>query len=157
MKSESEIFEMLVHELCGHLDEFKSFHHKPIYYNKILGGTSFMLARLLELLLGKNYIEWDKEKWIDDSLITKVILDNNVIFLEGVMIWGKMGVNDQWTDPFSFEISIDAKSSREFTFLFCDVNNPEIAYEVFRDNRDYWTEKTDRAWRYLINSNKSLI
>ncbi len=159
MRSENEIFEMLVHELYEHLDEFKAIHHTPIYYNEILGDASFLLAGLLELLLKRNYIEWDKERWIDDSIITNVILENNLILLEGIMIWGKMGVTNQWTDPFLFEMEIptDEKSSGEFAFLFCDVNNPEIAYEDFRDHPEYWRRKPDRAWRYLINSNKSLI
>ncbi len=158
MKSIKEILGMLVRELIKHIDKIKSINPMSIYYNEILGDTSFLLAGLLELLLKKNYNEWDERKWIDDSLITNVIMQNNKLIIEGVMIWGKTDTTEQWTDPFSFEIELlnNKTSFKEFTFLFCDLDNPEITYENFRDNRDYWA-RTNRKWKYVISSSEVLI
>ncbi|SEK63699.1 hypothetical protein SAMN05421740_102296 [Parapedobacter koreensis] len=150
---------MLVHELNNHLDKIKSINPISVYYyNEILGDTSFLIVGLLESLLKESCSEWGEKKWIDDSLITNVIVQNNKLKIEGVIIWGKMDITEQWTDPFSFEIELlrDEISFKEFTFLFCDLDNPEITYEDFRDNRDYWV-RTNRKWKYVINSNEVLI
>lgn len=149
---------MLVCELVNHLDNIKSISQKVVYYNEILGDTSFLLAGLLESLLKKNFSDWDKKRWIDDSLITKVVIQNNKLTIEGVMIWGIENTTEQWTYPFSFQIELlkEEMSFRRFTFLFCDLDNHEIAYEEFRVNRDYW-DKSSRNWKYVINSDKNLV
>lgn len=153
MKSTKEILGMLVHELINHLDKIKSINPTSVYYNETLGDTSFLLAGLLESLLKENFSEWDKRKWIDDSFITNVIIQSHKLIIEGVMIWGKMDTTEQWTEPFSFEIELlkDKTSFKEFTFVFGDLNNSEITYEEFRNNRDYWFA-SNRNWKYIINS-----
>ena len=158
MKSLKKILVMLVCELVKHLNKIKSINQKLIYYNEILGDTSFLLAGLLESLLRKKYSEWDGRKWIDDSLITNVLIQNNKLKIDGIMIWGKKNTNEQWTDLFSFEMELlkDETNFKEFTFSFCDLDNPEITYEEFRDNRDYWAS-TNRNWKHVINSNEVLI
>ena len=69
------------------------------------------------------------------------------------MIWGVNDTTEQWTEPFIFEIELtkDEVSYRDFTFLFGDLDNSEISYEDFRDNRDYWTDN-NRNWKYIIKS-----
>jgi len=157
MKTIEEILEMLVHELINHLYKIKSINSMSTYHNEVLGDTSVLLAGLLGLLLKKNYNEWDREKWMDDSLITKINMQNNKLKIEGIMIWGKVNTTEQWTDPFSFEIELlkDKGCFKEFNFLFCDLERPEITYEDFRDDRDHWAGK-NRKWRYIINSNEAL-
>ena len=157
MKSTKEILLMLIHELVNNLDRIKSINPIPMYYNEVLGNASFLMAGLLESLLRESSNEWDERKWIDDSLITDVIIRNSKLIIEGVMIWGKMDVTEQWTDPFSFEIELLRKnmSFKKFTFSFCDSEKPEITYGEFRNNRNYWT-KGNRKWKYVICSNENL-
>jgi hypothetical protein len=148
---------MLVYELAKDLERIKSIDKELVYYNEFLGDTSFLLAGLLELLLKKNFGEWDSRKWIDDSLITRISTQNEKMNIEGIMIWGRENTTEQWTDPFSFEIelSMDEVSFKRFTFLFCDLDFREISYEEFKLNREYW-DKNNRNWKYRINSDQSL-
>lgn len=157
MKSIKEILTMLVCELVKHLDKIKSINQEQVYYNEILGDTSFLLAGLFESFLKKNYSEWNGRRWIDDSLITNVLIQKNKLKIDGIMIWGKKNTTEQWTDPFSFEIELlkNETNFREFTFWLCDLDIPQISYEEFRDNRDYWA-RTNRNWKYVINSNEAL-
>lgn len=156
MKSSKEILGMLVHELLVHFEKAKYFNKNVRYFNEALGDTSFLLSGLLDSLL-QTKSGWDKSKWIDDSLITSVNQSDNKLILEGVMIWGKTDTTQQWTDPFCFEMDIikKYKDFNNFTFFFCDVDNREITYEEFIENRDYWVS-SQRRWKYIINSNKAL-
>lgn len=153
MKSTEEIQSMLVSELFKHIGDIESIERKQDYYNQILGDTSFLLAGLLETLLKMYSEDWDNIKWIDDSLITDIEIKNKKFCIWGIMIWGKEGTTEQWTDPFYFEIDLllEERSFKRFTFLFCDLNNPEISYEYFKDNRNYWADRS-RDWKYIINS-----
>ena len=155
MKNINEIILMLVSELTSHLDKIKSIKEPLVYFNEILGDTSFLLAGLLESLLKKRFNEWDNRRWIDDSLVTKTIMVNNKLKIEGVMIWGMKNTTDQWTEPFIFEIELlnEEVNYREFVFLFGDLDKAEITYEEFRDNRSYWTVN-NRNWRYIIKSSE---
>lgn len=154
MKPIKDIISMLVNELINHIDKIDSKRIIQIYYNDILGDTSFLLAGLLESLLKKNYSDWSNKKWIDDSLITKVDLRNDILKISGVMIWGIENKTEQWTEPFLFEITLvkQKASFKEFTFLFGDLNFQALIYESYKDNTDYW-KNTDRNWKYIINSN----
>src|SRR5690606_23939058 len=153
MKNIKEIFIMLVNELTDHIDEIKSITRTSLYFNEILGDTSFLLAGLLEALLKKNFDGWDNGKWFDDCLISKVLLQNDKLEIYGVMIWGQNDTTEQWTEPFVFELELpnEAMNYRDFTFLFGDLDNAEITYEDFRFNRDYWTD-SKRNWKYIIKS-----
>jgi hypothetical protein len=158
MKSIEEIQTMLVSELSNSVSRVKSMSSNLEYYNEILGDTSFLLAGLLDSLL-KLKDDWDSKKWIDDSLLMKVNLNQNRFSIWGVMIGGVENVTDQWTDPFYFEIELNkAKSDfNEYTFLFSDLYKSEISYEEFRDNRSYWRPSTsnERDWKYVINQKNS--
>ncbi|WP_143309446.1 hypothetical protein [Chitinophaga vietnamensis] len=149
---------MLVHELNKYPDKIEPANSGAIFLNERLGDTSFLLAGLLGSLLKEKYNEWHEQKWIDDSLITNVDTQNHQLIIEGVMIWGEMDTTEQWTSPFFFEIVLLADKAwfKKFTFLFCDLDKPEIAYEDFRDNRAYWVGR-NRRWKYIINSNDTLI
>lgn len=155
MKPIKDILNMLVSEITKCLDKIKFIDESPIYYNEQLGDTSFLLAGLLESLLKEKDKEWKSEKWMDDSLITGIVLQNNAVKINGVIIWGRENTTEQWTDPFSFEIELleNKKSYKEFVFLFCDLDTPEIAYEEFKNDRNYWT-RIDRTWKYVIRSNE---
>lgn len=147
---------MLVGELVSRFDEVESISTTLTCYNEILGDTSFLLAGLLESLLKTNYSDWDRKKWIDDSLITNVVIRNDKVIIEGIMIWGREGTTEQWTDPFIFEIEFlkDEISFRRFTFWFCDLEMDEISYEEFRTHRDYWNARSGN-WKYVINFDKA--
>ena len=157
MKSIRKILTTLITELTKARERIKSIDEELVYYNEFLGDTSFLLAGLLELLLKINFDEWDSRKWIDDSLITSISTQNEKMNIEGIMIWGREDMTEQWTDPFSFEIelSMDEVNFERFTFLFCDLDIHEIPYEEFKINREYW-DNSNRNWKYIINSNKEL-
>jgi hypothetical protein len=155
MKAVKELLIMLVCELVKHLNDVKSVNKKVVYYNEILGDTSFLLAGILQSLLN-GFKDWDKRKWFDDSLLTSILIQNEKLTIKGIMIWGKKNTTEQWTEPFSFEIVIcENKSSfKEYTFLFSDLDKPEITYEEFRENRNYW-DQDEINWKYIINQKAS--
>ncbi|MEM6737678.1 MAG: hypothetical protein AAF620_16565, partial [Bacteroidota bacterium] len=146
-----EIQLMLVDELWNCLNSIKSMKSKLDYYNEMLGDTSFLLAGLLGMLL-KLRGDWDLKKWLDDSLIIGVKLNKSKLSIWGVMIWGMENTTEQWTDPFYFEIELgnEQPDFNEYTFMISDLDNPEIPYEEFRMNRNYWGQ-TERNWKYVIN------
>ena len=155
-KSIREIEVMLASELWECLSRISSMKPKLGYYNETLGDTSFLLAGLLDSIL-KIKDDWDSKKWLDDSLLMKVKLNHNKLSLWGVIIWGKENVTDQWTDPFYFEIKLGQTKPEfnEYTFLFADLDKPEISYENFSENRNYWNPSDDRNWKYVINQKNS--
>lgn len=127
------------------------------YYNEMLGDTSFILAGLLESHLNGEFDDWDKEKWMDDCLITNAEIDEGELSLSGVMIWGIESVTAQWTAPFFFKIELDEdrKDYFKYAFLFGDLDLPEIPYEYFRQNRNCWNS-FERNWKYIINSSRKM-
>lgn len=151
MKSAEEIAAILNDEIIEHLDEIKTINKNLVYYNDRLGHTSFLLAGLLQSILEKTITEWDKTRWIDDSLISNVDFNNNKLTLTGTMIWGKKNTTEQWTDPFSFETHLlNHAKIKDFTFLFSYLDKHEITYEQFKANRNYWTT-IKKKWKYVIN------
>jgi len=146
---------ILVDELENHINKIKAKNHSVLYYNEILGDTSFLLAVLLDSLLKNNYEDWDNSKWFDDCLISELTIQNDKVKLFGVMIWGKYDTTEQWTEPFAFEVDLlnQKNNNVTFKFLFSDLDNPEITYENFSKNRDYWSVK-NRKWKYIIKSKK---
>ncbi len=151
MKKLKEIESMLVVELQNNLENVPNLDDHLIYYNDVLGDSSFLLAALLSQLVEKEN-DWNLERWIDDSLLTEINLTDNKLSIKGVMIWGIENSTEQWTDPFYFEIVFteDTPNFKEYTFLFCDIDTPEISYEEFNDNRNYW-ENGFRNWKYILN------
>ena len=156
MKSVKEIQVMLVSELWNCLSRIKSMKSTLGYYNENMGDTSFLLAGLLGSQL-KLKDDWDAKKWIDDSLLMKINLNQNKLSILGVVIWGVEDVTDQWTDPFYFEIELEQTKPdfKEYTFLFSDLNKPEISYEEFRNNPNYWEPFNEREWKYVIKQKTS--
>ncbi len=144
---------MLFQELISYESYIKSPTRNILYHNMSLGDTSFLLAGLLESLLRGNYIDWNIENWIDDSLITSVFKNKDKIVIEGVVIYGKIDVSEQWTSPFSFEIEFknDSTDFNKFIFLFGDSNMSEITYNEYNSNKSCWVNKK-RKWHYVISS-----
>ena len=122
---------------------------------------SFLLAGVLELNLKADCENWDTDKWIDDSLLTKVTVDKNKVSIWGVMIWGRLDTTEQWTDPFYFEIVLNEIGFIEYTFLYGEEQSIEVTYEAFNQNRNLWDrgfysskdwDPSERNWEYIINS-----
>lgn len=154
MKSIKEIQEMLVSELLKSLVNVnKSLKLNLGYYNETLGDSSFLLAGLLGQILKKRYNDWDIRKWMDDCLLTNIKLNNNILSISGVMIWGIENMSEQWTEPFYFEMKLnhDQTDFIKYTFLFSDLDNTEISYDEYRHNRSYWKSLLERNWKYIIN------
>lgn len=151
MKSPKEIMRMLVPELFRHLDRIDLNSRRPVYYNDILGDTSFLFAGLLEGLLKKNLIEWDRAKWIDDSIITNLLVKDTEVKIDGVVIFGERNTTEQWTEPFSFWVDLDRQRDtfRDFIISFGDLDSPAITYERFKAHPNHWASNS-RNWKYII-------
>ena len=148
-----KLVKLLASEIGNYLDDVLFNNPKQNYYNEILGDTSFLLAGLLQSLLKQRENDWEKNRWIDDSLIPKVIMHNQEVCIEGVMIWGIEYITEQWTSPFSFNLKLidDRSDFEKFTFLFYDSDQPEISYEIFKVERDFWNRRK-KNWKYQISS-----
>lgn len=157
MKSAGEIFELLIQELSTYQKKSESSTVTLDYLNEVLGDTSFLLAGLLESIIRNNEVEWGKDKWIDDSLLIKANFTKENLIVEGFMIWGDMKSTNQWVDPFTFQIGkfSNGSFSNEFTFFFCDLDKPEISYEKYKNERNYWST-VKRKWKYILTSDKSI-
>lgn len=141
------------------IEEFEKFCYKntqisKVYYNEIMGDTSFLLAALLQKLMEDNFEDWDKEKWINDSLLEKVLFEENKLIISGVMIWGIENTDEQWTAPFIFKIlhRNNVFDSKKFEFLFVNKDHNEISYEEFKVNRKYWSLQDNENWRFRIHN-----
>lgn len=153
MKSANEIAQMLLDELLKNIKNINNFKNS-IYYNELLGDTSFLLAGLLHMMIKKEP-QIDQKIWIDDSLITNINLVDNIISIGGIMIWGKNGTTEEWVDPFNFTINLNNNFTdfTDYNFLFKDVDLTELSYEDFKENRNYYSDKI-KNWKYEINCNK---
>ncbi|WPO83354.1 hypothetical protein SD427_03150 [Chryseobacterium sp. JJR-5R] len=159
MKSLAELQNLLLFEIQNNLNN-KVISESHDYYNEYTGYISVLLASILEKVLLKN-TDWNSNRWIDDSLLTKLQLSDEKLSVWGIMIWGVQNSNEQWTDPFYFEIKFRKESGKfnNYTFLFGDLDNPKISYEDFANNRNYWDidyyntkdwNPSDRNWNYII-------
>ncbi|MGI9581768.1 hypothetical protein ACR1PO_11170 [Chryseobacterium sp. RRHN12] len=149
MKSLEELQNLLLLEVTQNIENIKFAHHID-YYNEVMGDTSILLTSILEehLLDDKN---WDRNKWLDDSLLTNVrLLSNNSFSINGIMIWGRNDTLEEWTEPFYFEMQT-SNSQHQYEFLFGDIDNPEISYEEFNMDRNYWKYKI-KHWKYKFKS-----
>lgn len=153
MKSTNEIILMLADELTNHLHQIKSIDERPKYYNGLLGDTSFLLAGLLFSILKRKYTEWKYDKWIDDSLLTNVVIEESNLIIDGMIIFGRAGVNKQWVDYFSFKVDVfkGHVNLNKFSFLFGLVDSPEISYEDFKNNRELHIV-CNKKWKYRLDS-----
>ncbi|MEM7371946.1 MAG: hypothetical protein AAF587_25245 [Bacteroidota bacterium] len=162
MKSDIEIKQMFLSEICEHVEKLDS-QIELVYYNDLLEDTSFLLAAFLERLLIKNASEWDDDKWVDDCLLTKVLFSDKRLQIWGVMIWGRLDISSQWTDPFYFDFTLDLSccKMKNSTFLFRDMNIPSISYEQFNISRGFWDkdffsdnqwDPYERTWKLVISS-----
>lgn len=154
MKTINEIQEMLVSELYKCNKDINQGQNDSKYFNEVLGDTSFLLAGLLDSHLEDKFEEWNCGKWIDDSLIETFKLNDNIVEISGIMIWGIEGQTEQWTEPFLFEIELKKTGIgfAKYSFLFGDLNIIELSYKSFENNRNYWNEGK-REWKYIINCN----
>jgi hypothetical protein len=153
MKSIPEIQEILVDELHKNIFYSKDWKGEFKYYNEVLGFTSGALARLLLVHLREEYDDWRGAKWIDDCLITKLRLKNNILTIDGIMIWA-IGNDSDWADPFRFSIEFEKTGVgfKVYTFFFGDYDKPALSYIEFKNKSEYW-EKGVRNWSYIINFN----
>ncbi|RNA62005.1 hypothetical protein D1631_08680 [Chryseobacterium nematophagum] len=159
MKSLEELQDLLLDEIQNNLNK-KVVSESHDYYNEYTGYISVLLASILEKRLLKD-TDWNSNRWIDDSLLTKLKLSNSKLSIWGIMIWGVKNLNKQWTDPFYFEIEFKIENEKfdNYTFLFGDLINHEISYEAFANNRNYWDvdyyttsdwSPVERNWKYII-------
>ncbi len=154
MKSIKKILTMLNLELIEYFKNINSTYKNGLYFNQSLGNTSFLLAGLLEAMLRKNDTKWDR-KWIDDSLISNIIIEEGKrMRIGGIMIWGEINMTKQWVSPFCFEIEFHKEKVKDFIFLYAD-DKDKLTYEKFRDNRNHW-ENSNIVWKYKIESNSIL-
>ncbi|MEO0683705.1 MAG: hypothetical protein AAFY76_01315 [Cyanobacteria bacterium J06649_11] len=72
MKSIEEIRAMLITEICNNIDNINANTHRE-YYNELMGDTSFLIAGYLQQELEINFQDWNSKKWVDDSLLARVI------------------------------------------------------------------------------------
>ena len=164
MVTTNELEQMIVEVLNQSLDRI---HLMPPsqYYNKYFGDLSVYIITLLEIQLTSKYPELDKNKYLDDALLTKVIFQGKKVMIWGIVIWGMANTTTQWTDPIYFEINLmpGFKDFTELTILFVDLNSSELVYEQFEANSNYWDKDfftTDdwlpgeRNWKYIINRKK---
>ncbi|KAB2916179.1 MAG: hypothetical protein F9K23_08695 [Bacteroidetes bacterium] len=151
MRTIDTLTEMLFENLINSITSIKSATLHQNYYNDLVGNTSVILSAILAQYLRSKYVEWKKEKWIDDSLITGVEFKNEIFYINGVVIWGRMDTTEQWTDPFYFEATLNTvkKTFQKFKLLFGDKEIPSLTYEVFKYQRDYW-DGANRNWAYSI-------
>ncbi|MRG44195.1 hypothetical protein GFS24_03670 [Chitinophaga sp. SYP-B3965] len=151
MKSLEEILEMLVKELNESIPRIKNLKGDLVYYNEIMGTTSAFLVAVLGLHLEGKYEDWHSGKWMDDCLITKVILHEDRLVISAVAIWGVETDTSQWTEPLYFVIGLTERMTdgSNYTFLFGDENVDEIPYVDFRDDRTFW-DGLERDWKYTI-------
>lgn len=105
------------------------------YYNQALGDTSFLLSGILGFHLSKMD-EWDQRKWLEDSLLRSFELKDNTVKISGVIIWGKDGTTEQWTDPFHFELEFNAERTgfKSYTFLFGDISRASLVINEDRSD-----------------------
>lgn len=155
MKSTKEIALMLGEELSDRLKNVKTDKSNSGYYNELLGDTSFLLAGLLYSALKSQYRDWREDKWIDDSLLTDVRVKESGVTIEGIMIFGRQGTNQQWVAPFVFTIKlvegmeIDTNS---FSFLFGTADDRYVSYEDFMGGSEVFDLSSNKDWKYKIYS-----
>lgn len=153
---QKKLFKSLFEELTNSCSSVDSHNKLFTNYNEQSGLTSVLLAKLLEAFLKKEASDWDKQSWIDDSIITVIEKKEKYIVLEGVMIWGKLNTTEQWTSPFSatFIFSDSNQTFKNYTFLFCDKSILKISYEKFNSHRDFWNQ-LPKNWKYTFKGNVS--
>ena len=162
MRTLSELEQMLVNELVEY-SRRKPTAITSQYYNEVMGDTSVLLTSILEEhLLGNE--EWDSKKWLDDCLLSKVKIEDNKCHIWGVVIYGKENTLKQWTAPIYFEISFfNCSGYMEYLFLFDSENEPELLYEDFAANREFWDSDfytdehwnpSERSWKFIIHYKK---
>ena len=97
--------------------------------------------------------------------VVVVKIDKDIASIWGIMIWGRIDTNEQWVDPFYFEVKLNSDHSDfiKFTFLFGEDSLPEITYIEFNQNRNMWDKgfystknwnPSERNWKYILNTNK---
>ena len=156
---------MLVETLFQCLDKFNP--KTDLDHNtEAMNWVAAILARLLGEELEENFEDWESSRWLDDSFLSRVLVDNKRFFIWGVMIWGRMNTTAQWTAPFYFEIElneVDKKGFIEMIFLFNEENPSEVTFEEFDQNHGLWDrefysnndwEPSERNWKYSIKIKK---
>lgn len=159
MKPITEIREMLFREL-EKVRRNKLSIENECYDVSTIGDTSALISGLLQAHLSKES-EWSAERWIDDIVISKLSLNENVITVWGVVIWGIFGMNKQWTEPVFCKISMNNAWSHiaAYELFFGDQNTSELLYEDYSKDKGYWDGNyyTDNSWNPQERSWKFFI
>lgn len=160
MRTIEELEEKLLIELKLIFRDKKNLNSE-LYYNEFSGNTSVYFTSLLYEKLYENE-NWDKNIWLDDSLLTKVTFVDDKYCVWAVVISGKQGTTQQWTDPAYFEVIPNHDSSKynEYTFLFGDKYINSLDYKEYSKNRTFWDRDfykdsswnpAERDWDFIIN------
>lgn len=159
MKSLKELESMLLEEIKSYsIRENSNFDNG--YYNDVSGSMSLILTMIFSKLITNNE-EW-VYGWLDDSLLTNIKEVDNRFCVWGIMIRGKDGTTEQWTDPFYFEIkpNDEFKSYSEYSFLYGEKNNDDVTYTEFNKYRGVWDfgfysdetwNPSERNWTFILN------
>ncbi len=165
MRTIAELEELLFEELRSTKQNIKELNYPPLYYNETSGKSSLYFTSLLyENLVGNS--DWDKRKWLDDSLLTKIVFEENRYRVWAVVISGREGTTKQWTDPAYFEIipSTNFSGFSEYTYLFADKYVESLDYKEYSRNRAYWDkgfysnenwDPSERDWDLITHIHKS--
>lgn len=168
MKPKEDILRLLVARLAKHKYEASTKNQKGLYFNECLDDISHLIAGILHIELSEKKM-WSSNKWIDDCLMTNVILDYKKTTIKGVMIWGidDYDTMQQWTDPFCFELFYN-EETKMFNYLFAlgNQHKEELDYDAFASNRIYWNDFLsnintecnfdENTWKYIINNSINL-
>lgn len=151
LKTKDEIKAMLIEELIESYPRIKTERVVAGYYNELMGDTSFLLVSLLQTILKERTPQWPDERWMDDSLLSKVEPDEAGIIIWGVAIWGVFDNTEQWVEPFCFKMGLGEKKKeiKNYKFWFSDRDRKAISYTLFRENRSYWPA-VSRNWLYVF-------
>jgi hypothetical protein len=155
MKSNIEIFEMLIHD-CLKIDKDIISSNKDNYLNSSLGDISFLLSSFFESIL-KSHSLISNDIWFDDSLITKFLFNKLFIEIEGFIIWGKINTTNQWVSPFNIKINfLNSRKNSNYTILlkFGIEDDKLISYENIEKIFNFHTS-TDMKWLHKLEFNFS--
>lgn len=161
MKTLEQLEELLIVDLLATKEELQKPSNFSLYYNEVSGDCSIYLTSILHEYLFEE-AAWNKRRWLDDSLLTKIEFVNNKCSIWGVVISGEEDTTKQWTDPLYFEVKLNRDSSNfiEYTFLFGDQDDERLDYKEYAKNRTYWDQDfytnenwnpSERNWDFIIN------
>lgn len=145
-----KVKKILIKELVKNYKNQKLIPEKG-YFNSTSGNISILLTSILE----KNLLsieDSDSDKWLDDMLLSRVVIVGLKIKIWGITIWGKSSTTKQWTDPVYIEINLNEDWTKitKMKFLYQDKEVKELDYMHYRKKRGFWDKEyySDHTWIY---------